>query len=105
MVHKFFQKKAEESCEFANEALVKFFDYMQRTIIRNVWKMKIILISIYEFAALILLILSWFIKELGSFFMLLILAANMREFFHEKVKEGEILLITFKGVKIKEITK
>ena len=37
--------------------------------------------------------------------MLLILAANMREFFHEKVKEGEILLITFKGVKIKEITK
>ena len=35
MVHKFFQKKTEESREFANEALVKFFDYMQITIIRN----------------------------------------------------------------------
>lgn len=82
MVHKFFQKKTEESREFANEALVKFFDYMQITIIRNFWKTEIILISVYEFVALILLVLSWFIKELGSFFMLLILAANMRGFFH-----------------------
>ena len=82
MVHKFFQKKTEESREFANEALVKFFDYMQITIIRNFWKTEIILISVYEFVALILLILSWFIKELDSFFMLLILAATMRGFFH-----------------------
>ena len=35
IVHKFLKKKTEKSREFANEALVKFFDYMQRTIIRN----------------------------------------------------------------------